>query len=287
MYILLWFGITLPLLVGLAACTPVAPAVVSMDDPTLTPSSTPLPSDTPVPPTLTVTPTQSPTETPAPRVQVCSPLDGFTLEELPEILSNPFSPPRPGFDYPHHGVDFSFYRYRDHIGMLRLPVHSVLAGTIAMVNVDRFPYGNTLIIETPLDALPATWFEHIIVPTPAPTLAFNSPLSCPVFEPDPSWNTDQRSLYLLYAHMNLPPQFQAGDLVECGQPIGEVGNSGNSINEHLHLEVRVGPSGIRFDSMGHYSLAVTDLERYNYCVWRISGLFQMLDPGDLLFSDLN
>jgi murein DD-endopeptidase MepM/ murein hydrolase activator NlpD len=104
--------------------------------------------------------------------------------------------------------------------MLRLPVHSVLAGTIAMVNNDRFPYGNMLIIETPLDMLPAAWLDRISIPTPAPTLAFDSPLTCPAFDPDPAWNTDQRSLYLLYAHMDLPPEFQAGDRVECGQPIG-------------------------------------------------------------------
>jgi murein DD-endopeptidase MepM/ murein hydrolase activator NlpD len=285
--VLAWFAASLSLLVGLTACTPVSPAAQPLDDPTITPSATLMPSDTPVPPTQTVTPIPTATETPAPRIQVCSPLEGFTLEELPNILSNPFSPPRPGFDYPHHGVDFSYYRYGDRMSILRLPVHSVLTGSISTVNNDRFPYGNMLIIETPLDMLPAAWLDRIAIPTPVPTLAFDSPLTCPAFDPDPAWNTDQRSLYLLYAHMDLPPEFQAGDRVECGQPVGQVGNSGNSINEHLHLEVRVGPSGARFDSMGHYTIAVTDQERYNYCVWRISGLFQMLDPGDLLFSDLH
>jgi murein DD-endopeptidase MepM/ murein hydrolase activator NlpD len=274
-------------LLGFAACTSTTPAAQSVAAPTFTSSPTPAPSNTPTAqPSSTITPTIPPTETPLPPINICSPLEGFTLAELPEILSNPYNPPRPGDDRPHHGVDFSYYRYRDRIGMLRLPVHSVLEGTVAMVNLDRFPYGNTLLIETPLNAIPLSWIERIPVPTPAPTLAFNSPLTCPAFEPDPSWDTDERSLYLLYAHLNLPPEFENGDQVQCGQQIGEVGNSGNSINEHLHLEVRVGPSGARFDSMGHYSLNVSDLERYNYCVWRISGLFQMLDPGDLLFSDL-
>jgi murein DD-endopeptidase MepM/ murein hydrolase activator NlpD len=276
-------------LFGLAACAPAAlPAVQSQQEPTSAPSATSLPSITPSPlPTATLTPAPVPTETLLPQLQVCSPLEGFTLETLPEILSNPYHPPRPGDDRPHHGVDFSYYRYGDRISMLRLPVYAVLDGTVAMVNNDRFPYGHTLIIETPLDAVPPHWIERIPIPTPAPTLEFNSPLTCPVFDPDPAWDTPERSLYLLYAHMHLPPEFQPGDRIDCGQQIGEVGNSGNSINEHLHLEVRVGPRGARFDSMGHYAVSNSDLERYNYCVWRISGLFQMIDPGNLLFSSFD
>jgi murein DD-endopeptidase MepM/ murein hydrolase activator NlpD len=276
-------------LLALLACTPVAPAAQEPEQvPTSLPSATSIPSNTPSPqPTVTSTSTPVPTETPVPRLQVCSPLEGFTLETLPEILSNPYNPPRPGDDRPHHGVDFSFYRYGDRIGMLRLPVHAVLTGTVAMVNPDRFPYGYTLLIETPLDAIPQDWIERMPIPTPAPTLPFTSPLTCPPYDPDPAWDTSERSMYLLYAHLNLPPEFKPGDTVECGQQIGEVGNSGNSINEHLHLEVRLGPRGARFESMGHYDNKVSDLERYHYCVWRISGLFQMIDPGKLLFSGLD
>jgi len=275
-------------LFGMVACASASPSAQQPELPIPSPSETALPSSTPSPqPSLTSTPAPLPTETPLPRLKVCSPLEGFSLETLPEILSNPYNPPRPGDDRPHHGVDFSYYRYGDRIGMLGLPIYSVLDGTVAMVNNDRFPYGNALIIETPLDEIPPDWIERIPIPTLAPTLAFNSPLTCPSFDPDPAWDAPERSLYLLYAHMHFPPQFQPGDQVECGQPIGEVGNSGNSINEHLHFEVRVGPRGVRFDSMGHYSVSVSDQERYNYCVWRISGLFQMIDPGNLLFSNLD
>jgi murein DD-endopeptidase MepM/ murein hydrolase activator NlpD len=285
---LLQTGVIFLFLSGLTACTQVAPVTQVQVEPTISPSATIAPSDTPSPqPSATLFPTLPPTETPPPPLQVCSPLEGFTLETLPEILSNPYNPPRPGDDRPHHGVDFSFYRYGDRLGMLRLPVFAVLEGNVAMVTNDRFPYGYTLIIETPLDAIPPAWIERIPIPTPAPTLEFNSPLTCPAFDPDPGWQTPERSLYLLYAHMHLPPEFQPGDRIECGQQIGEVGNSGNSINEHLHLEVRVGPRGVQFDSMGHYDVGVSELERYNYCVWRISGLFQMIDPGNLLFSNLN
>jgi murein DD-endopeptidase MepM/ murein hydrolase activator NlpD len=283
---LLLIGITVLLLIGFTACQPIAPTA-EIQAPALSPTETPIPSSTPSPqPSLTITPTAQPTETLPPNLNLCSPLEGFTLEELPNILSNPYAPPRAGDDRPHHGIDFSYYRYKERIGMLRLPIYAVLEGTVSMVNIDRFPYGNTLIIETPLDEIPTAWLINIQIPTPVPALTFDTPLTCPVYEADPAWNTEKRSLYLLYAHMNLPPEFQSGDRIECGQQIGEVGNSGNSINEHLHLEIRVGPSGIRFDGMGHYDSGVSDLERYNYCVWRISGLFQTMDPGDLLFHDI-
>jgi murein DD-endopeptidase MepM/ murein hydrolase activator NlpD len=281
-----WMGMML--LLGLPACAAVTPAAQSQQEIHPTHTATFAPSNTPTPqPTETPAPTLLPTETLAPQLSVCSPLQSFTLEELPNILSNPYNPPRTGDDRPHHGVDFSYYRYGDRIGMLGLPIYAVLEGTVVMVNNDRFPYGHTLLIETPLDTLPPGWLDVIPVPTPAPTLEFNSPLTCPIYDPDPAWNTERRSLYLLYAHMNQAPQFASGEQVECGQQIGEVGNSGNSINEHLHLEVRVGPAGIRFDSMGHYDIRITDQERYNYCVWRISELFQKIDPGKLLFSGLN
>jgi hypothetical protein len=83
------------LLLGLPACAAVTPAAQSQQDipPTLTATVTP--SHTPSPqPTETPAPTLLPTETPVPRLSVCSPLQGFTLEELPDILSNPYNPPR-------------------------------------------------------------------------------------------------------------------------------------------------------------------------------------------------
>lgn len=40
-----------------------------------------------------------------------------------------------------------------------------------------------------------------------------------------------------YAHLLRAPAVQAGDRVEAGDPLGEVGASGNATTPHLHLEV--------------------------------------------------
>ncbi len=261
-----------------AAAIPAATRISAADTPTLL--AVLAPTNTPLPPTLT----PAPSETPSPAMAVCSPLEGFSLSELPNILSNPYNPPRPGSDNPHQGIDLSFYRYGDRLGMLGLPVQAVLPGTTAMSTEERFPYGYALLIETPLEALPQSWLDQLAVPTPAPTLALDgNALSCPTPETPPAWDLEKHSLYLLYAHMQEKPAFQPGDAIQCGQRIGMVGNSGNSINEHLHLEVRVGPAGARFNSMDHYDNAASAEDMWSYCTWRISEQFQKIDPTKLLF----
>ena len=76
---------------------------------------------------------------------------------------------------------------------------------------------------------------------------------------------------------------QLGDWLQCGWEIGTVGMSGNALNPHLHLEMRVGPAGARFNSMAHYISSASNEEMANYCAWRVSGQFQVVDPM-LLFS---
>jgi len=214
-------------------------------------------------------------------MQICSPLEGINLAELPEVVTNPFHPPRPGRDDPHHGVDFAFYRFKDKVSMLGLPVHAVLDGKVASVINNRYPYGNMIMIETPLEQVPRDWQTLWAVPTPAPTNEPISNLSCPELPGLLTWNPEKRSLYLLYAHLYNPPGFQIGDSITCGQQIGQVGDTGDSTNEHLHLEVRVGPSGAQFTSMAHYDNSATLEEMHNYCIWRVSGIFQMFDPMQL------
>ena len=75
-----------------------------------------------------------------------------------------------------------------------------------------------------------------------------------------------------------------GDPVECGERIGLIGQSGNALTPHLHLEARVGPAGARFDSMAHYSGGISLQEMSNYCDWRVSGLFQLIDPMKILVN---
>lgn len=226
--------------------------------------------------------------TPAPEAAVCSPLEGIEIGELesPDLLKNPFDPPQPGMDGGHQGVDFAYWTRGERSSMLGHPVQAVLSGKVAAVLPLRQPYGNAIIIETPLNTLPPGWLTLVPIPTPAPTSASIPALYCPAGgEADglqASAFPADYSVYLLYAHLDLPPQASAGQEIACGEVIGLAGTTGNSVNIHLHLETRLGPSGAVFTSMGHYDNAATPLEMSNYCAWRVSGLFQMFDPMRLL-----
>jgi murein DD-endopeptidase MepM/ murein hydrolase activator NlpD len=212
--------------------------------------------------------------------QVCSPLKDETLADLSQIITQPFKMPPLGFDYDHQGVDFSYYRHNGHIGILGLPVYSALEGSVIAVMKEKMVYGNSVIIESPLDQIPSAWLIQLLLPAIEPTVVPNPRLSCPDIKNDPNQKLDlkKRSLYLLYAHFDQPPILKIGDHVLCGQQIGTVGNSGKSSNPHLHVEVRIGPSGAVFEGLAHYDASSSDAERHNYCVWRVSNLFQMIDP---------
>jgi murein DD-endopeptidase MepM/ murein hydrolase activator NlpD len=213
---------------------------------------------------------------------MCSPLQDLTIADLFTIVTNPFDPPPPGQDSGHQGVDFAYYHNGTHTQMLGLPVYSVLSGKVAATILDRPPYGNMVIVETRLDSLPDNLLQRLAV-TPAPTPAEPDPrLTCPPPSPHPEWNADRPSLYLLYAHLKNAPLVKVGDTVACGGQLGEVGNTGESGNPHLHLETRLGPSGATFASMSHYNNGATREEMDNYCTWRTSGIFQMFNPLTLL-----
>lgn len=280
----------------LIACTPFSPAAataarVSATIPSATstmrpPATTAAPQVTRTQPETPRPPTASPT--PEPAAMLCSPLEGIEISELwsPDLLKNPFDPPQPGMDGGHQGVDFAYWTRGERKSMLGHPIQAVLAGSVAAVLPLRQPYGNAVIIETPLDQLPPGWLAQVPVPTPAPTAALIPSLYCPaggetVRLAAAAFPSDY-SLYLLYAHFDQPANAAVGQEVACGQVIGGAGTTGNSVNIHLHLETRLGPSGAVFSSMGHYENTATDLEMSNYCAWRVSGLFQMFDPMRLL-----
>jgi murein DD-endopeptidase MepM/ murein hydrolase activator NlpD len=153
-----------------------------------------------------------------------------------------------------------------------------------MVTHGRFPFGNAVIIETPLDALPDAFWQAINFPTPAPTLAPRSALTCPPGPAPDLPDASKRSLYVLYAHLQAPASVSPGETLACGQVFGAVGMSGNALNPHLHFEAKAGPSGLRIDSMAHYDASATQGEMRNYCLWSVSGLFQRIDPLMLLQS---
>lgn len=269
------------LLALLAACSPpltATPSLVPTVPFTATVPPAP-PADTPTP--LPPTPEADPS--PLPQAQLCSPLQDVSLAELPQRVSNPFHPPATGSDDPHQGVDFADLLEGSQIALEGRPVQAVLDGQVAMTLAERFPYGNALLVETPLEDLPEAWQAGLALPQPQPTLAPEQlALTCPQTGAVFGGQADRRSLYLLYAHLKEAPTLQPGNAIGCGQTLGAIGESGNALNPHLHLEVRVGPAGVRFTSMAHYDASASLEEMENYCVWRVSGLFQLVDPLQLL-----
>jgi len=269
---------------GCSSTAAINPHVSSENTPAPTTTQIPIPSPSPLPPTATIGPT------PTPKIinEICSPLQGETLRSISEIISQPFKMPPPGSDdrtKGHMGVDFSYYRRNDRIGIQGLPVFSSLEGKVISVLRNKEVYGNAVIIETPLDQIPPNWISLLQFPAPAPTV--EPPkiiLTCPKIAQDPNLDLDlsKRSLYLLYAHLDQPPTLEIGDQVRCGQQVGAVGNTGYSTNPHLHFEARIGPAGAVFSDMDHYIASALEIARYNYCIWRVSNLFQLIDPMNII-----
>jgi len=267
-----------------AACSPMMTTqsptdTISVIPPTLTPTQEPTSTNTPFPPTAT----------PIPYSPISSPLKGISLSEVNSVNTNPFDPPALGFDEPHQGIDYSYYRYKnenmdDIDGIEGLEVLSVLDGTIASLVYDRMPYGNAIIIETSLNLIDPALLASLTLPEIAPTLIPDPRHNCPDLVDDPLWDNTNRSLYFVYAHLLNYPELAIGDTVKSGQVIGQVGNTGNSSNAHLHLELRLGPGGASFTSMAKYDTRASLDEMANYCTWRISNRFQLLDPNMILLQ---
>jgi len=234
----------------------------------------------------TNTPTQfsstlTPTSTPIPYC-VHSPLAGEDLNGLKEILSNPFDPPPFGQDSGHHGVDFAYFTHGDQTSIQGLPIYNLLSGYVAANLADTIPYGNLVIIETPLNKIPSKMLSSLALSMDPVPDDPNYRLNCPtqVFDFNPS--LDKLSIYHLYAHLEEPANFPLSEYIECGSTIGKVGNTGMSSNPHLHLETRLGPASITFNKMDHYTASASIEEMTNYCLWRMSGYFQLFDPFILL-----
>ena len=260
----------------LVSCGPAStPPPPTSLPPTQAPTSSPVPSLTP---TALPSPTPAPTNTPAPQdLPVCSPLAEYDFAALREAVANRYAPPPLGRDEPHHGVDFAHLDPQTRIALSGWPVQAALAGKVAGLVIERFPYGNALIIETSLEGI----LPPLELPEMVPTPQVKSPLTCPDLAIPAEWPSAQPSLYLLYAHLESPSPLQVGQAVACGDPLGQTGMSGNALNPHLHLEVRIGPAGAQFPSMAHYDASASSEEMSNYCLWRISGWFQPVDPMKL------
>jgi murein DD-endopeptidase MepM/ murein hydrolase activator NlpD len=217
--------------------------------------------------------------------EVCSPLQGFTQADLLARISNPFDPPAPGSDDPHQGVDLGDYdpQSANRMAVAGRTVLAALPGTVALVQEDRFPYGNAVLIETPLEALPAELRAQFDALADWPELSAANPLTCPQATTAWQWDDSRRSLYVLYGHLDTIAGLQVGDAVSCGEALGTVGQSGNALAPHLHFEARIGPSGARLGSLAHYDVSASTQEMAAYCEWRVSGAFIWVDPLELLY----
>ena len=267
----------------LSACNAPGPTETA-SPPTLTASPTETSQPTPtLSPTVTSVPaTPTPTE---PIFEVCSPLEDETLESLRLIMQNDLVKPHAfGLDFGHPGRDFAYYQRGDRLSIQGVEVYAVLAGKTVLTLEDQYPYGYTILIETLLSDLPPALQETLMeayLPVPE-DLVYQ--YNCPdVREPT---LTGQYSLYHLYAHLEVRPDNQPGDPITCGETLGTVGNSGWSSNPHLHLEMRLGPSGADFRTMAHYDSTATIEQLSNYCLWRSSGYYQIVDPYLILVDDV-
>ena len=275
----------------MAACGTTLPPVSSENKAApvtqVTPTETVTPTQSPEPsPSLTPTTMPSLTATLEKITAICSPLQGIELKDLHSITSQAFKAPSPFMDDGHPAVDLAFFTFEGLTSMLGHPVQAILPGKVVMVVDDRFPYGHMILIETPMEMLPDGILPPGVLPTPIPAeniALFDPCAQNPLFENSPPIQMDvqHRSVYSLYSHLKDKPPFEVGNMVTCGQTVGSVGITGNSVAEHLHLEIRIGPSATQFNTFGMYQPDVTTEERYNYCIWSTSGRFQAIDPARL------
>jgi murein DD-endopeptidase MepM/ murein hydrolase activator NlpD len=251
---------------------------------TSTETSTPEPPTATLSPTNTTRPSITPTIDPAALFKVSSPLEDIQLNELPLIISNPFSLIGLERDDGHHGTDFAYWSRGTHTTMVGLPIHSVLTGRVAGVINDILPYGNLIIIETSKDTIPVELRSLLSAPVQQTPYPYNPRLKFCTSLKNQSWLIRTESLYLLYGHMLEPSPLRVGETVQSGEKIGLVGTTGLSVNAHLHLEMRWGPGGTEFASMNYQDTAATQQEMDNYCEWRISGKYVLMDPM-IFFND--
>jgi tetratricopeptide (TPR) repeat protein len=228
------------------------------------------------------TPTEHPTATPAtptptPLVfEVCSPLEDETFTTLPQIITDPLDIPPFGQDTVYHGANFTYSQRGDRESIEGIDVYAILSGATVLSLKDESPYGHTLLIETPLANLPDTLQETLLAGySPVPEDP-DYRLYCPDVRPPTI--TGAFSVYHLYAHMEEHPSLNPGDLVACGEKLGTVGSSGLTEMPRLQLETRLGPSEASFRSLAHFDTTYTIEQLSNYCLWQMSGYYQLFDP---------
>lgn len=250
------------LILLMTACAPALTTPPPTSQPAIiTASPTPLPTRTTAP---TAAPTEIPTIPPSEFIlppSLCSPLAVQPLDNIAEIITQPFVAPRQlddgtYKDDAHHGVDLGYYT-RNGENFTGTPVLSATNGWISAVIHDRPPYGDAILVETPYGQIPA----HVVASQSIPS---------------------GYSLYVLYAHLQNLPAFSLQQEVACGESLAQTGLTGFTGGPHLHFETRWGSAGQSFESLAYYHVNTSEEERANYVTWRMSGTFRLFDPMILL-----
>lgn len=224
----------------------------------------------------------TPSNTPEPHWQASVPLQYESFLSLGEIITNPFNPPGIGQDTGHFGVDFAYYRRGERLTIEGVEIYAVFSGIVNSVLDNQYPYGYTIIIETPLDAAFLGYLNSKPITYQVPTSHPGYRLHCPMDAVTSTGEAGKLSLYTLYAHMHALPIPATGQMVQSGDLLGAVGTSGYSVEPHLHLEMRIGPSSTNFGGMAHYQTNLPPEALAQYCLWRMSGIFMPLDAYDVL-----
>lgn len=222
-------------------------------------ATTPSPT---VPPVIQPSSTDMPLPSPSPTATVdqtllCSPVDGVPIGDLDLIISQEYSVPNQHSDSGHHGVDLGSYNYNGQY-LYEIPIRAILPGKVAGITVDRPPIGNVVILETPYEDLP-DFLRQLLEISPG------------------------QSLYHMYGHFVNEPSQQIGDQLECGEQINLLGKS-RTVEAHLHLETRVGQTGLVVSQMAFYDAATTEEERAEYLWWRTSGEVIAFNPMDIFHA---
>ncbi len=173
--------------------------------PVVTPS---VPTDTPVPAPTRPPPTATPTPCAAAVCVVPAPHAVFARPIAPggsiyPDRTYPYGSTQGGLREPHHGVEF--------FNSAGTVVLAAAEGTVVFAGADDGPQA--------ISPQPGFYGNVVVVAHDLPSVA------APV--------------YTLYAHLRRI-DVVAGQAVESGQPLGEVGQTGVAIGPHLHFEVRVG-----------------------------------------------
>ena len=93
---------------------------------------------------------------------ISSPIEGKTISDLVDMISNPFLPPVEGSDDPHQGVDISDLDSLTNIALTGKEVQAIVGGQVVSVMSNRFPYGNAILIVSLEENLPDNLINNLM-----------------------------------------------------------------------------------------------------------------------------